>query len=427
MVSGGADSACAAAGLARVLGAERVHASHVNYGLREGAADGEAAARRLCAALRIDLHVERPGQPARRQPPGRRARRVRYDAAERLRDAHRRRGDRHRPHAHRRRRDGALPARRLARLAGAARAARRATAAWSARCSGSSASGSASWPPPPACRSPTTRPTTTRASPATGSAPRCCRCCARSTPGAEPNIAETRAELAEEAALLERVVLEALAEAGAGAGAVAIPRGGARRLGARRCGASPCGRSPSAPRAARSPLGRARAAEIVRLAARPEGGAVELGGGLRGDLRVAAPSASAPRAVDAAPAPRRSRSAFPASPGSARWEVRAELHPGAGRARRPRPGDARRRARSAARSRSAPGATATASARSGCAGTKTLGTCSPTAACRARCAPRCPVVTVDGEVAWVAGVAVSERLPPRPRRGPGRGAHAPAR
>ena len=60
MVSGGADSACAAAGLARVLGAEAVHASHVNYGLRAGADDGEAAARRLCAALRIDLHVERP-------------------------------------------------------------------------------------------------------------------------------------------------------------------------------------------------------------------------------------------------------------------------------------------------------------------------------------------------------------------------------
>jgi tRNA(Ile)-lysidine synthase TilS/MesJ len=37
MVSGGADSACAAAGLTRVLGAERVHASHVNYGLRAGA------------------------------------------------------------------------------------------------------------------------------------------------------------------------------------------------------------------------------------------------------------------------------------------------------------------------------------------------------------------------------------------------------
>ena len=85
MVSGGADSACAAAGLARVLGAEAVHASHVNYGLRPGAADGEAAARRLCAALRIDLHVERP----QRLPAGNlqaAARTIRYDAARRLRD-----------------------------------------------------------------------------------------------------------------------------------------------------------------------------------------------------------------------------------------------------------------------------------------------------------------------------------------------------
>ncbi len=42
------------------------------------------------------------------------------------------------------------------------------------------------------------------------------------SPAAERNIAETQAELAEEAHLLERVVLEALEAAGAGAGAVAI-------------------------------------------------------------------------------------------------------------------------------------------------------------------------------------------------------------
>ncbi len=36
MVSGGADSAATAAGLTAVLGAEAVHASHVNYGLRDG-------------------------------------------------------------------------------------------------------------------------------------------------------------------------------------------------------------------------------------------------------------------------------------------------------------------------------------------------------------------------------------------------------
>ena len=84
MVSGGADSACLAAGLARELGADAVHALHVNYGLRDGAGEAEAACRRLCAALRIDLHVERPRAPlAGNLQAG--ARELRYDAAERLR------------------------------------------------------------------------------------------------------------------------------------------------------------------------------------------------------------------------------------------------------------------------------------------------------------------------------------------------------
>ena len=115
--------------------------SHVNYGLRAGAGDGRGGRPRLCGALRIDLHVERP-RPAAGQPSGdgpRAAlRRGRAPApAQRL--------DRvvtgHTPH--RPRRDRSLPPRRLARLAGAARAARREAAGSSARCSGSSASGCA--------------------------------------------------------------------------------------------------------------------------------------------------------------------------------------------------------------------------------------------------------------------------------------------
>ena len=77
MVSGGADSACAAAALAPIVGPERIHALHVNYGLRDAANSDEQTARRLCAALRIDLHVERVGKedlgPG--QPPGGRPRR----------------------------------------------------------------------------------------------------------------------------------------------------------------------------------------------------------------------------------------------------------------------------------------------------------------------------------------------------------------
>src|SRR5687767_10041553 len=83
LISGGPDSACAAAALARALGPEEVHALHVNYGLRPAAADDERTCRELCAKLRIDLHVERVElgdgnlQAA--------ARETRYAAAERLR------------------------------------------------------------------------------------------------------------------------------------------------------------------------------------------------------------------------------------------------------------------------------------------------------------------------------------------------------
>src|SRR5256885_10971233 len=59
MVSGGPDSACLAAAVARVLGPEQVHGLHVNYGLRESADRDERVCRDLCSRLRIDLHIER--------------------------------------------------------------------------------------------------------------------------------------------------------------------------------------------------------------------------------------------------------------------------------------------------------------------------------------------------------------------------------
>src|ERR671937_265206 len=83
MVSGGADSACAAAGLARLLGPANVHALHVNYRLRPDSDRDERACRELCGRLRIDLHVERPGPLERNLQAA--ARGVRYEAAERLR------------------------------------------------------------------------------------------------------------------------------------------------------------------------------------------------------------------------------------------------------------------------------------------------------------------------------------------------------
>lgn len=83
MLSGGADSALLAAVAVRLLGPRAVYGIHLNYGLREDSDEGEAAARALCAKLRIDLHIERPELGAGNLQA--RARQARYDAAERLR------------------------------------------------------------------------------------------------------------------------------------------------------------------------------------------------------------------------------------------------------------------------------------------------------------------------------------------------------
>jgi len=65
MTSGGRDSVCLLDVAVTLLGAEQVHALHVNYGLRAGADDDEHHCAGLCAQLGVDLHVvraERPGE-----------------------------------------------------------------------------------------------------------------------------------------------------------------------------------------------------------------------------------------------------------------------------------------------------------------------------------------------------------------------------
>src|SRR6478736_9311290 len=57
LASGGADSACLLAGLAELLGPERVHALNLDYGLREGSAAEAAACAELCARLGVRLHA----------------------------------------------------------------------------------------------------------------------------------------------------------------------------------------------------------------------------------------------------------------------------------------------------------------------------------------------------------------------------------
>lgn len=83
LVSGGADSACLAAAATALCGPEHVYGVHVNYGLREDSDADERAARALCAKLRIDLHIERASLGEGNVQA--RAREVRMVAAEALR------------------------------------------------------------------------------------------------------------------------------------------------------------------------------------------------------------------------------------------------------------------------------------------------------------------------------------------------------
>jgi tRNA(Ile)-lysidine synthase len=411
MVSGGPDSACAAAGLARALGAEAVHGLHVNYGLRLESDDDMATCRRLCAALRIDLHVERPPGPLEGNLQAA-ARAIRYDAAERLRD---RTGADVVVTGHTRTDVAETLLYRLASSPGS-----RALLGLAPR------SGRVVRPLLALERERTRELAVAAGLPFADDDSNEDRSFARNrvradvlpvltelNPSAVRNIAETRAELAEEAQVLERVVLEELAAAGADAGAVAVAaealedfEPGLRRLALRALAERASGRPVV--------LGRARAAEILRLADTPEGGEVELGLGLvacceSGFIRFCTGEA------DAAPEP-----VALGLPGRARiggWEVRAELHPGPVEPAGPdlatldaealagtievrtwRPGDRIRPL--------------------GMKGTKTLGDLFADRGVPRSLRPTLPVITVDGEIAWVAGVAIADgfRLDPRTER-----------
>jgi tRNA(Ile)-lysidine synthase len=406
MISGGPDSACAAAGLARALGPAHVHALHVNYGLREAAEEDVAVCRRLCAALRIDLHVERAKVEGGNLQAE--ARQLRYDAAERLRA---RTDSRWIATGHTRTDAAETTIYRLATSPGS-----RALLGLPPR------NGRVVRPLLALERERTRELALAAGLPFADDESNDDEAFARNrirgrvlpelrelSPAVERNIAETRAELGEEAELLERVVLEALDAVGAAAGAVAIRADsladfepGLRRLALRALAERAAGRA--------VPLGRERAAEIMRLAAMPEGGTIELGGGLvahceAGFVRFVASEA------EAAPQP-----VALTLPGRARigdWEVRAELHPGpvepagpdlatldattlGGRieVRTWREGDRIRPL--------------------GMEGSKTLGDLFADRDVPRSLRHTLPVVTVDGEVAWVAGVAVSEdfRLAP---------------
>jgi len=87
MLSGGRDSVCALDLAVRVRGPQAVRALHVNYGLREEAAEDERHCVRLCERLGVALELERVSRP---EGSGNRqawAREARYAAATRLAEA----------------------------------------------------------------------------------------------------------------------------------------------------------------------------------------------------------------------------------------------------------------------------------------------------------------------------------------------------
>ena len=406
LVSGGADSACAAAALAQLLGPEAVAALHVNYALRLDSDEDELAARALCAKLLIDLHVERPDLGEGNVQA--RAREARYEAAERLRE---RLGADWIATGHTRTdvaetilyrlavSPGTRPLLGLAPRSGrvirplhaVARAETRALAAESAL---------------PFHDDPTN---------ATG---RYARNRIRAEvlpvlteigPEAERNLAATHAELHEEAELLAGLVEAALREAGVGpadteiAAALLEPLGiGLRRLLLREL----------AERAAQRtvPLNRSRAATITRLAADPEGGTVELGDGLEarcesGLVRFALTAGD--EGTDEGLQPVRM-----SVPGRARfggWELIAEIC---------READAEPGPELATLDAAALGAHLEVRAWRhgdrirplGLGGSKSLQDLFTDHGVPRSERARVPVVTAGGRVAWVAGVAISEEF-----------------
>jgi tRNA(Ile)-lysidine synthase len=407
MTSGGPDSACAAAGVAELIGAGDTHALHVNYSLRETADRDERVCRELCAKLRIDLHVERPTLGGGNLQAA--AREARYAAAERLR---------RRTHS-----DLVVTGHTRTDLAETV-IYRLAVSPGSRAMLGLAPQSGRVVRPLLALERARTRELAEEArlpfaDDETNLDPAFARNRIRGevlpvlrelSPAAERNLAETRMEMAEEARLLDHVILRELEVHGAGAGAVSVSAHALegwdpalRRLALRALAERAAGRS--------VPLGRDRAVEISRLAADPEGGEIELGGGLRAICESGLVRFVTAVEVEAAPEPVSLR--VPGSAQLGRWEVRAELHPapvepsgpelatldatavsGVVEVRTWRQGDRIRPL--------------------GMEGTKTLQDLFTDRGVPRTVRRDLPVVTVDGAIAWVAGVAVSEdfRLTP---------------
>jgi tRNA(Ile)-lysidine synthase len=317
LLSGGPDSACLAAGLAAVLGADSVAGLHLNYRLRDDSDEDEATCQALCEQLGIELTVERPRLVQGNLQEA--AREARYAAAERLRErldaawiaSGHTRSDLAETMLYRlasspgRRALLGLPPRRgllvrpLLRI-GRAGTRRLATEAGL-----------------PFRDDPSNRDLRFARVRIREEALPALR---EINPAAEENLAATWAELAEEADALEGLAAEALEATGAAPGTRAVRaeqlaelHPAIRRLALRAFAEQAAGRE--------VPLGHERAEQILRLAAHPEGGEVDLGGGLRavcesGLVRFRDAAESEPEPVELR---------VPGSCRFGRWDLHAEL------------------------------------------------------------------------------------------------------
>lgn len=404
LVSGGADSAALAAGLRAALGPEALTALHLNYDLRPDSGLDEETCRRLCAGLGIELVVERPELEAGNVQA--RAREVRYAAAERLRSTG---GMDWIATGHTRTDLAETVIYRLVSSPG-----RRALLGLRPK------RGAVVRPLLTLRRDEARRLAADAGLPfrddPSNDEPAYARNRIRNEvlpvlreigPEAEATIADTQAELAEEGEVLDRLADRALESSGAdAAGAIgrdalegldpALRRLALRRLAERTAGTQ-------------LPLGRAKAAEILRLVNRPEGGVVELGGGVEahvehGHVRFRAGEHAEPEEGTLT------------VPGTCRfgdWEVRAELEAGVPSAHGPdlavldpaalggaltvrawRPGDRMRPL--------------------GLGGSKSLQDLFTDRKVPRSLRHALPVVVSGGRVVWIAGVAVSEEFAARP-------------
>jgi tRNA(Ile)-lysidine synthase len=403
LVSGGADSTATAAGLVGALGADAAVGLHLNYGLRRDSDRDQVTCAELCEMLGIELEIENPelgGGNVQAE-----AREARYAAAERLRRA---RGLDWIATGHTRTDLAETVLYRLATSPG-----RRALLGLRAR-RGTIVRPILSLDRDEARRMVKQAGLPFRDDP-TNAEPRYARNRIRNEvlpvlreigPEAEATIAETQAELAEEAEALDRVAADALAESGAvaagaiGRDALADMDSAVRRLALRVLAECAAG--------APVPLGRSRAAEIWRLVNEPEGGVIELGGGV--EARVEHGHVRFASGPEAGPA-----EATLAVPGVCRfgtWEVRAELVAGVRSAQGPD---------LAVLDPSALGRSLTVRAWRegdrmrplGLGGTKSLQDLFTDGKVPRSLRHALPVVTSGERIAWIAGVAVSEEFAAR--------------